>query len=99
MKTKTFLVIVLLWTLAGFGQQQVNPKVGDTIVLKSWCKVTAKEKLNTNLVNKLSDTYVDWLEPGVKFRVNSITPLDVQLVALNYNKLSEETLKKYQSQY
>lgn len=95
------LLIILLFNLKVVGQSTLNPNVGDTIVLKSYCKVIKKGKLLNEVTttvekNPIPEKFLETLEPNVKFIINSIGKEEVDLVAVDYKKLSSKTLKALQ---
>lgn len=100
---KNFKYILILFTILilpsnCLAQDKLNPKVGDTIILKSYCKVLSSGSfLNTGTKTAANDNkFLESLEPNVKFIINGIDASTVDLVALDYQPLSTSGLAKLQ---
>lgn len=93
-----FVLIAFLLCCTNYSQEKLNPKVGDTIILKSYCKVIkAGSFLNTGTkFEKNENAFLENLEPNVKFIINGINDLEVNLVALDYRPLSPKQFEDIQ---
>jgi hypothetical protein len=92
------LAVFFMAMASSFAQDRLNPKVGDTIVLKSYCKVQNTGSFLNNGTKTLANqnTFLQYLEPNVKYMINSINDQTVDLVALDYQPLSAKKLQEKQ---